>query len=700
VNEPHSNRTGLIAVGAGITLVVCCLCVAAIAVCAWGVVLTNTPVPTRVVQIRPLVTRTPRPPATPGPRITPTPRRPSTTPSISLKPPSDLQRDPVSQDALDTARLLESADIPKRDARDVTLRLADPGVPIPETTRNQPWNFKVGDKHGFWVSNEDEHKEYWITATLTYLTPHTYIWVEDGVKMNKSDLTKAADRFETKTYPTDREFYGSEWTPGVDDDVHLDLLISDKLGQNVAGYYSSMDEYSHLVHKYSNEMEMFYISAQNGELGTPFFDCVLAHEFQHMIHWYHHQNQAPWINEGLSELACQINGLETGGNMYSFADKPDTQLDSWPDETGQAGPNYGAAYLFMSYFLDRFGKEATQALVANPSYSLAAVDNVLSKTQAGVTFDDVYADWTVANYINDPNIDQGQYSYTTIMPPQFGPTLQLRQSNYPTQKEYTVSQYGTDYMELRGRGDVQVDFAGSTVVGLANTNAHSGKYMWWGERVDSSDTSLTREFDLTSVQNATLTFWTWYDVEKDFDYAFVEASTDGQHWKTLPGQSTTNDDPNGANYGNGYTSKSGTTDKNAPAKWIQEKIDLSEYAGKKVQVRFEYLTDAAVTHAGFFVDDIQIPEINYRDDAESGDGGWVAHGFIRLANVLPQQWLVQLITVSNAETTVEKLPIAGDQTGHWTVNLGGDVDHAVLTISGLTPVTTEPARYWFAVTPK
>ena len=64
-----------------------------------------------------------------------------------------------------------------------------------------------------------------------------------------------------------------------------------------------------------------------------------------------------------------------------------------------------------------------------------------------------------------------------------------------------MSQYGTDYIELRGRGDVQVDFAGATLVGLADTNAHSGKYLWWGEAANSSDTTLTREFDLTSVQN-------------------------------------------------------------------------------------------------------------------------------------------------------------------------------------------------------
>jgi hypothetical protein len=356
----------------------------------------------------------------------------------------------------------------------------------------------------------------------------------------------------------------------------------------------------------------------------------------------------------------------------------------------------------MSYFLDRFGEKSTQALVNSTQYDLAAVDDVLSKTATGLTFNDVYADWTVANYINDPNVDQGQYAYTTIAPPEFKTTQRLRVGNTPTQKQATVSQYGTNYIELTGAGDAQVDFAGATVVSLANTTAHSGKYVWWGAAANSSDTTLTREFDLTNVKSATMTFWTWYDIEGDFDYAYVEASLDGKRWQTLPGTSTTNADPNGANYGNGFTAKSGvpSSDKKTPARWVQEKVDLSAYAGKKVQIRFEYITDAAVTHTGFYLDDIEIPDINYRYDVDSGDGGWQAQGFIRHANVLPQQWLVQLITLGKDTTTVERLPLANDQTGHWNVHLGPDVDRAVLVISGATPVTTEPAEYWLAVTPQ
>lgn len=47
-----------------------------------------------------------------------------------------------------------------------------------------------------------------------------------------------------------------------------------------------------------------------------------------------------------------------------------------------------------------------------------------------------------------------------------------------------------------------------------------------GNRTDDSDATLTHDFDLSGVKNATLDFWAWYDLEEDFDYADVETSTD------------------------------------------------------------------------------------------------------------------------------------------------------------------------------
>ena len=67
-----------------------------------------------------------------------------------------------------------------------------------------------------------------------------------------------------------------------------------------------------------------------------------------------------------------------------------------------------------------------------------------------------------------------------------------------------------------------------------DTTAHSGRYVWWSNRGDESDTTLTRTFDLTGLEQATLQAWLWYDIEKDYDYAYVEVSTDGgQTWEVL-----------------------------------------------------------------------------------------------------------------------------------------------------------------------
>ena len=47
-----------------------------------------------------------------------------------------------------------------------------------------------------------------------------------------------------------------------------------------------------------------------------------------------------------------------------------------------------------------------------------------------------------------------------------------------------------------------------------------------------------------------------------------------------------------------------------------EEVDLSQFAGQKVQIRFEYITDAAVNGEGFLLDDVQIDAINYQEDFE------------------------------------------------------------------------------------
>jgi hypothetical protein len=127
-------------------------------------------------------------------------------------------------------------------------------------------------------------------------------------------------------------------------------------------------------------------------------------------------------------------------------------------------------------------------------------------------------------------------------------------------------------------------------------------------------------------------------------------------------------------------------------------VDLSPYTGQEVLIRFETITDDAVNRPGFALDDLAIPEIGYFSDLEADAGGWEPAGFVRHANVLPQRWQVQLVLLG-PETTVEQMVLDDQQIGEWDIPFGGDVDRAILTISGIAPVTTEWASYSYEITP-
>ena len=110
------------------------------------------------------------------------------------------------------------------------------------------------------------------------------------------------------------------------------MLLAEQMGRTVAGYYSSADEYSRLANPYSNEREMFYVVLDGSMVpGSDWYEGVLAHEFQHMIHWADDRNEETWVNEGCSELSAYLNGYDPGGFDGAFLTDPDVQLTTWPE---------------------------------------------------------------------------------------------------------------------------------------------------------------------------------------------------------------------------------------------------------------------------------------------------------------------------------------------------------------------------------
>jgi hypothetical protein len=259
-----------------------------------------------------------------------------------------------------------------------------------------------------------------------------------------------------------------------------------------------------------------------------------------------------------------------------------------------------------------------------------------------------------------------------------------------------VHQYAADYYTFPAEETLTITFDGDAITHLAATNAHSGDWAWWSNRVDESDTRLTFPVDLTETDAATLHFFTWYDIEDLWDYAYIEVSEDdGETWTILETDRTTNENPNGNAYGPGYTGKSN----GLSADWVEEQVDLSDYAGENIQVRFEYVTDAAVTQPGMFIDSVSIPEIDYYQDFENGPGDWQSEGWLLTDNLLQQHWMVQVIEPVGNDVRVHRIPI--DANGHGELTLTGiDTNKdLVLAVSAMAPVTVETASYEFEITP-
>ena len=664
-------------------LALCCLGICLVIFISGAAVFTgpaaevNTPIPAVTVEI-----------AEPTPAANPTETTiPGKTAESTVSPAPELLNE--------TLHILQEEIVPINDPIDLAERLGGKSN-IPETLPDPDAPYSVGASKVFWVTNVDTNENFQVTTTLRYLGDNVYIWIENGVDYDQSALTELGDTFDDHIYPTNREFFGREWKPGVDADPHIYIVYAGGLGQSLAGYFSSADELHPDAHEYSNAHEMFLINSDNVYLWEEYIYGTLAHEFQHMIHWHTDKNEETWLNEGFSMLAEMINGFDPGGFDYSYISNPDLQLTDWGTQVGNNGPHYGAAMLFTTYFLDRFGEDATKALIAHDENGMESIDIVLSElnirdpqTNAVITGEDVFADWAVANILGDSSVADGRYDYS-IYPsaPKASPgTL------YPVCPSeaavYEVSQFGVDYIEISCPGKYTLNFSGNTRAGVVPVDPYSGDYFFWSNMGDHSNMSLERQFDLTDVSRPIeMTYFTWYDLETDYDYVFVSASTDGENWQILNSTSCTFSNPSGNSYGCGLNGQSDG--------WQQEAVDLDAFAGQEVTIRFDYVTDAAVNGLGMAIDDIRVDAIGYSSDLEADEGGWQGDGFVRIQNQMPQAFRISMVTFGD-EITITPLTLDDNNRASVDISIGGDVESVMLVVSGITPVTRQNARYQIAI---
>jgi immune inhibitor A len=597
---------------------------------------------------------------------------------------------------LQAERLVLSTPHPPRDLYSLAERLKlHSAQPLPHSGRQTPLHEQLGQEDFFWVNDLDTQSYKRIRARLVYITAHVYMYVEDGQSVSQAAIQASANLFEERIYPSEHAIFGSEWSPGIDDDVHLTILNATGLGNGVGGYFSSADEYPTTINPYSNEREMFYINLDDLLPGTTDYNSTLAHELQHMIHWYLHASDPSWVNEGMSMLAQHITGFGVDGVDTAFLQQPTTQLTTWSNDMNAALAHYGAAYLFMDYFAEHYGGYSILTeLLHGPAGPPLSFDHVLARHGYKDRFIDVVNKWYIANFVQDYSIDKGEYGYATIHLAKLIPQEQI--GGYPFLLDGSIPQYAAQYYQFDPaghHGTLTLSLNGNPAIPMLDNQPYHSLNEWWSNRDDNMDSTLTRSFDLSALkgQHVTLQFAAWFELERDYDYAFVEVSTDGKNWTTLKGQYTTTDNPNGANWGNGYTGISGGGTR---PQWIQESIDLTPYAGKKIQLRFEEVTDDAVNLQGLAIDWIRIPQLHYEDDLVGNDG-WVSNGFIRFANLLPEHYTMQALVYQGQQFSVRRVDAASGN-GRATLvipDFGSKVTRVVLIVSAWAAETTLPAHY-------
>lgn len=583
---------------------------------------------------------------------------------------------PVSSDEdYRTERLLQQTDLPPRDLYTLFPRLR--GMPQGDLRRTagSTRGWAVGTAERFWVGNLQTNEYARRLATLRHVSREGYWWVEDGRPYEQAALEQAAARFDV-TATRNRQVFGSEWRPGVDDDVRVVVLVASTPG--AGGYYSSADEYPRAINQYSNQHEMIYIDATPGDVR---FDATMAHEFQHMIHWNEHASQAVWLNEGMAEYAEEVNGYGTGLEA-AFAARPDTQLNTWSDQPSASIEHYGQSYRLMSYLSSRFGPRIMADVIRAEGTGLDAVARALEGRAGAPSFSRVYADWLAANVL----AQQGD-----------GPLLYKRRmtpvATTPAPAIYstttTVRQWGADYYARTGNEAYALRFHGSPRVPLVGNMPNSGQFQWYSNRGDLIDSTLTRDLDLRSVPAATLELDLWYDIEADYDYAYIEISDNGgDTWQALKGDRTTDSNPNGNNLGNGLT---GASDG-----WVTERFDLATYAGKRVLLRVEYVTDDGYNAQGIAVDGVRVPEVGFADDSETANG-WRAEGWLRTNNFVPGRYRLLVLDPDHSGSYVE-IPVGADGKAYATLDQGTG-QAPVVIVSGAAATTTQESEYTLEIEP-
>ena len=313
----------------------------------------------------------------------------------------------------------------------------------------------VGESRTFWVFNGSDDPDARfdeIRATARHVSARAVVYVDDASPaggFEAGDLEDVGARFDAPIHARVTESFGAPSDlDGNDRVVILFTPVVNRLtasGSNsfVGGFFYGRDLLPELSN--SNAGEVFYAlvpdpDAEHGDARTrrqvlDVVPSILAHEFQHMVHFSERvvrrggSQDALWVLEGLAQMAEELVArdypapadsaeaeLFRDGNRRRallYLEQPDTVSLIVSSGSGSLAER-GAGFLFMLYLHQQDGADVLRRLTQT---TLTGTANI--EAQTGTTWEELFPRWTTAVFFDRGDGVTGPFTYPDFDLPRF-----------------------------------------------------------------------------------------------------------------------------------------------------------------------------------------------------------------------------------------------------------------------------------------
>lgn len=550
----------------------------------------------------------------------------------------------------------------------------------------------------------------------------------DDTGITNQDVMQIIECFDNNIYPIETEVFSELPDFGFGDRVTILLTdIEDNYPSSsewIGGYFYYNNYLPQEQFPESNECHMLVIDTNPTIINNPNNEfkktleeglATIAHEYQHLLHFWSDPYETTWVNEGQSDFAEFITlGSIPVSHLTYFLAFHSVNLEEWDSGDVHTVENYGASFLYMQYLYENFGGSSIISDIHNDEFQ--GRDSISKYLiQHGTNFKDVFTDWSLANLLDNPSL-RGESSsalgYYNIDIPSDN-TNNISVINYlwhglnwdygpfPFQEEYegmdgvyptpdqgywkdTQHQLDANYFRYLASetpSALNFEFLGN---GTSNGSAYlviprKGQLAWYSGRDNHLNSGkkhiLSQSFDFSKLSSPCMKIDTWFDIEHGYDFGYVEISDDGgTTWSNLDdvgGVMTKYLAPNSiGREAFAFSGQSGS--------WKHDvTFDLSDYAGQNsVVIRFVYSTDHMVLGEGWVVDNIRFLDGDnvYCSGSDTSDSSWYASGWEHSDTSYNLDWTVYLVGYpydgAPAQKDIYKMSL-DPETQDGTISLSG-----------------------------